>query len=78
MVPSSQASDNYQAIQNQNKAKSIGVCSVCHANSKGEGSGEFIETHGGSRASACTVCHTGISSGNTAQWPHQFQWKSRA
>ena len=78
MVPSSQASDNYQALQYQNKAKTLGVCSVCHGDSKGEGAGEFIEAHGGSRASACSVCHTGISSGNTAQWPHQFQWKSRS
>jgi hypothetical protein len=78
MVPSSQASDNYQAIQYQAKAKSIGVCSVCHGNSKGEGLGEFMEAHGGGRATACSVCHTGISTSNAAQWPHQFQWKSRS
>ena len=35
MVPSSQASDNYQAIQYQNVAKSIGSCGVCHEGSKG-------------------------------------------
>ena len=60
------------------KAKSIGVCSVCHPTSKGEGLGDFLEAHGGGRATACSVCHTGISTSNAAQWPHQFQWKSRS
>jgi hypothetical protein len=28
------------------------------------------------RASACNVCHTGVS-GNVARWPHAYQWRSR-
>jgi hypothetical protein len=77
MVPTSQASDNYQAIQLQNRAKALGSCGVCHPDSRGEGMEEFGEAHGGSRVTACAVCHTAAPKTNTAQWPHQFQWKSR-
>ena len=34
---SSQAADNYQAIQYQTAVRTIGDCKVCHATSKGEG-----------------------------------------
>jgi len=77
MVPTSEASDNYQAVQYQTAARTIGDCKVCHDTSQGEGIGEFSEAHGGSRATACRVCHTAGPSPTAAQWPHQFQWKSR-
>lgn len=76
MVPSNQASDNYQAIQYQSVAKSLGSCGVCHSGSKGDGLGEFLNQHG-SGVSACSVCHTAITTINTALWPHQYQWKNR-
>jgi hypothetical protein len=79
MVPTSQASDNYQAIQYQKKAKTIASCAACHQNSRVGGSSDFGEEHGGSHPrvkSACSVCHTSVSS-NTANWPHAFQWKNR-
>lgn len=77
MVPSREASDNYQALQYQGKAVTIGSCKVCHSSSKGEGSSEFAEEHGsGGRSSACNICHTAVS-GNTANWPHQFKWSAR-
>jgi len=78
MVPSREASDNYQAIQYQGRAKSIGSCGACHNTSKGKGAGEFLNEHGpGRRASACNVCHLEVNSNNTAKWPHQFQWQNR-
>jgi hypothetical protein len=79
MVPTSQASDNYQAIQYQAKAKSIASCGVCHSGSRGEGSSGFASQHGGTnprRTTACNVCHTAVSA-TTANWPHAFQWKNR-
>jgi hypothetical protein len=84
MVPSSLITDNYQALQYQNKAKTIGSCGACHSSSRGateggEGENEFLSTHGGlppDQASACQVCHTGVV-GDTPLWPHQFQWKAR-
>jgi predicted CxxxxCH...CXXCH cytochrome family protein len=78
MVPSRQGSDNYQAIQYQSRAKTIGSCGACHAGSKGAGLGEFLGQHGGSgRSTACNVCHTAITTTNTTNWPHQYQWKNR-
>lgn len=79
MVPSREDSDNYQAIQYQGKALSIGSCGVCHSNSKGEGASEFMEVHGGSNPetkNACYVCHTAVTA-NTGSWPHSYQWKAR-
>ncbi len=76
MVPSSQDSDNYQAIQYQGAAKSLGSCGVCHAGSKGGGLGEFLEEHGGG-GTACGVCHTVVTTVDAAKWPHQYQWKNR-
>jgi len=79
MIPTNQEADNYQALQYQGKAKTIGSCAACHQNSKGEGASEFAEKHGGTNPrtkSACNICHTAVSS-NTAQWPHAFQWKNR-
>ena len=77
MVPSNQASDNYQALQYQGKAVVLGDCRVCHGTSRGGGN-DFAGEHGNSRQSACNVCHSGFQNvGNTANWPHQFQWKSR-
>ncbi len=77
MIPSKQASDNVLASQYQTSVKSLGSCGACHGNSKGEGLGEFLEAHGGTRATACSVCHTAVRTNNAAQWPHQFQWKAR-
>ena len=83
MVPSREAKDNYQAIAYQGKATTIGSCAACHRNSHGEGSGEFMEIHGGASPetdSACGVCHTGFgsSASTTTSWPHRFQWKARS
>lgn len=81
MVPSNQSSDNYQALQYQEKAVTLGSCGVCHAGSKGEQGeiGEFGEKHGGSnpdQPTACNICHTSVSS-QTSKWPHAYQWKNR-
>ena len=77
VVPSQQASDNHQAVQYQTTVATIGSCKVCHDLSKGEGIGDFPDAHGGSRATACSVCHTAGPPATASQWPHQFQWKSR-
>lgn len=78
MVPSREASDNYQALQYQSRAKSIGSCGVCHAGSRGAVSGDFIEHHGpGGQPTACNVCHTALTNSFTGNWPHQFQWRNR-
>jgi cytochrome c553 len=78
MVPSKSASDNYQARQYQTNALTLGSCRVCHATSKGGGLEEFLEAHGGSRATACSVCHTAVGTNNPDDWPHKFQQKSRS
>lgn len=85
MTPSSQASDNYQSLQYQGKtavggnAAALGDCRICHRTSRGGGSAsQFAEEHGNGLKSACSVCHTGFqNAANSANWPHQFQWKSR-
>lgn len=78
MIPSSEASDNYQAIQYQGKALSLGSCAACHSNSRGEGASEFLEEHGGAHnPSACAICHTAFTSAKTIDWPHQYQWRAR-
>ncbi len=79
MVPSREASDNYQAVQYQGVAKSIGSCGGCHSGSRGAGASDFLSTHGGSgeTPSACNVCHTGITANDTSKWPHQYQWHNR-
>jgi hypothetical protein len=78
MYPSRVASDNYQPLQYQAKAMTIGSCGVCHESSRGEGAGgEFNETHGGNgRPNSCRVCHT-VVSGDSARWPHAYTWKAR-
>ncbi|MDA8170156.1 MAG: cytochrome c3 family protein, partial [Nitrospiraceae bacterium] len=79
MVPSNQASDNYQAIQYQGKAKTIGSCGVCHDSSRGGGSiSDFSETHAGpnpEHMTACNICHTAVST-DTSEWPHAYQWRN--
>ena len=77
MVPSSEASDNAQAVQYQTTVAPIGDCKVCHATSRGGGINDFADAHGGSRATACSVCHTAAPPATASSWPHQFQWKSR-
>jgi hypothetical protein len=78
MIPTNRAqeSDHYQANQYQGGAKSIGSCGICHSDSRGEGSSEFAEQHGGTnpeKRTACNVCHTSVSS-STGSWPHAYQW----
>ena len=80
MVPSREASDNYQALQYQNAAVTLGSCAACHDSSKGEDDiGEFAEKHGGSNPdeeTACHVCHTVVHTDRT-DWPHGFDWNAR-
>jgi hypothetical protein len=81
MVPTSVMPDNYQALQYQGKALTIGACETCHKTSRGGGSlGEYMEEHGGTnpqQPNACNICHTGVTSTNVGNWPHNFQWLSR-
>jgi hypothetical protein len=76
-IPSSQAADNYQVSQYQGKARPIGDCKVCHDSTRGGGIADFTSAHGGSRVTACAVCHTAPPAANAAGWPHQFLWKKR-
>jgi len=77
-VPSSKDADNYQALQYQNKALSIGSCKVCHSTSRGGGINGVAVAHGSGQATACNVCHTGsITTNNPAQFPHHFQQRNR-
>jgi hypothetical protein len=79
MVPTTQQADNYQALQYQGKAVSIGSCAACHPNSKGKGTNDYGEVHGGSNPetyNACFICHTSVNT-DTTKWPHGFQWKQR-
>jgi len=79
MVPTRIQLDNYQALQYEGAAKSIGSCGACHPSSRGQGAGgDFLEEHGGTNPrvpSACSICHTSVPA-NTAQWPHAFQWRA--
>jgi hypothetical protein len=81
MIPSNQASDNYQALQYESKAKTIGSCGACHNSSKGvQNISEFASEHGGTnyqRKNACHICHTAVST-DTTKWPHAYQWKDRS
>lgn len=81
MVPTSQPSDNAQAIQYQGKAKAIASCAACHSSNRGGGFSEFAHKHtaaGDNQPSACNICHTGFQDvTQQAKWPHQFQWKAR-
>lgn len=78
MYPSRESKDNYQPLQYQSSSKSIGSCGVCHENSRGGGASDFGEAHVGSggRPTACSVCHTAVST-NTTSWPHEFGWTAR-
>jgi len=84
MVPTSQASDNFQSKQYQgftDKVKTIGSCGVCHTSSRGGGggeAGEFNEEHGGSnpkQMTGCNACHTSVPV-NTSAWPHAYTWQN--
>lgn len=79
MVPSTQPTDNYQAVQYQSVAKSLGSCvASCHEHntSRGAGSAEFLEEHGNG-SSKCGICHTGFKNTAIANWPHGYNWKAR-
>jgi hypothetical protein len=80
MIQSSEATDNYQALQYltaSTKVKSIGSCGPCHSSSRGPSEiGSYAETHGGlnpSNANGCNICHTNVRT-DMVQWPHAFQW----
>jgi hypothetical protein len=78
MVPSREASDNYQSTQYQGAAKTIGSCGACHSNSRGDGLSEFMSEHGWldpQKQNGCNICHTQITTTDTSHWPHQYQWK---
>jgi hypothetical protein len=83
MVPSREDTDNYQAVQYQDAAVTIGSCAACHDSSRGEDEGisGFREKHAGSNPeerSACSVCHTALPADVSAtQFPHQFTWNAR-
>ena len=77
MVPSRVASDNYQAMQYQGAAKTIGSCGACHSDSRGKGLADYLGTHGYLRPekeNGCNICHTQITTTDTTKWPHQYQW----
>ncbi len=81
-VPTTEVSDNYQALQYQGKAVTIGSCAACHDNSRGEDDEmeEYLEVHGGNNPeefNACYICHTSVNTTDTSKWPHMFQWKPR-
>jgi hypothetical protein len=84
MVPSREASDNYQSNQYQgftSKIKTIGSCGVCHDDSRGgagSGVGDFSEVHGGTNPEeviGCRACHTSIPA-TASNWPHAHTWKN--
>ena len=77
-IPTDKDADHYQALQYQNKAIALGSCRVCHARSKGGGLMGVVDAHGGSRPTACVVCHTGpITTTNPDNFPHRFQQRNR-
>jgi hypothetical protein len=83
MVPSTQSTDNYQALQYQQKEKSLGSCltSACHEHSTSRGGNSsgsnFVSQHGNG-SSKCGICHTGFIQGTDAtKWPHGYNWKAR-
>jgi hypothetical protein len=80
MYPSTLMADNYQPIEYQGGAKTIGSCGVCHDDSRGEieDINEFEEKHGTAdpdRIINCHVCHTVVRD-NTMSWPHQWKWNN--
>ncbi len=83
MVPSQEASDNYQAQQYQGVSVTIASCAACHSSSKPENGNlsEFREEHAGifaEKDSACAVCHTALPSDIRAEeFPHHFEWRNR-
>jgi hypothetical protein len=78
-VPSTKDSDNYQALQYQNKALALGSCRVCHSTSRGGGLLGVVAAHGsGGPPTSCAVCHTGpITTTNPFHFPHRFQQRVR-
>jgi Cytochrome c554 and c-prime len=82
MVPTRIASDASQMVQYQGAAVPLGDCNACHGTSRGGGLSEFGEAHGGTSPearNACAVCHTVVpGTGQLAQWPHGFGWKTRS
>jgi hypothetical protein len=82
MVPSREASDNYQSKQYQGfttTIKTIGSCGVCHNDSRGGAGaslGDFSDVHGGTnpeKVIGCMACHTSIPT-NASAWPHAHTW----
>jgi hypothetical protein len=80
LTPSSLASDNYQAIQYQGKAMALSDCRSCHRASTEGTVDQFNTKHAGTngRESGCNICHTGWTSGVTAEdYPHEYSWQYR-
>ena len=88
MYPVSAASadqtGNYQAVQYQGVAKTLGSCiSSCHQHptSQGGGSSNFMEEHStgnfGGKTVSCGICHTGFVNPVIGNWPHGYTWKAR-
>jgi hypothetical protein len=84
MVPSREASDNYQSKQYQgftSTIKTIGSCGVCHNDSRGGSGanlGDFSEEHGGTNPSqkiGCHACHTSVPA-DAPNWPHAHTWNN--
>jgi hypothetical protein len=84
MVPSREASDNYQSKQYQGftaTIKTMGSCGVCHDDSRGGAgseTGDFSGVHGGTNPEeviGCRACHTSVPA-TAADWPHAHTWKN--
>ena len=71
---------NYQALQYQGAAKTLGSCNNCHGDSRGGGT-NILEEHGSGifegKTISCGICHSGFSNPATSNWPHGYTWKGR-
>ena len=82
MVPSREASDNYQSKQYQGFTttilKQVAAAEYVTMIQGGAGAslGDFSEVHGGTnpeKVIGCMACHTSIPT-NAAAWPHAHTW----
>ena len=76
-------SGNYQAVQYQGAAKTLGSCVSnasygCHTVTSGRGP-NITEEHGSGsfngHSVSCGICHTGFGNPVTSNWPHGYTWK---
>ena len=76
-------SGNYQAVQYQGVAKTLGSCvSTCHQHPTSKGGGSnILEEHGSGSFSgksvSCGICHSGFSNPAIGNWPHGYTWTGR-